>query len=69
MTGAGVTASDRRRSPGIAFGSLVASWRLAVQACRRVELLVLAVTVAFGPYLAKPVGGEQQLPEAGEKAS
>jgi hypothetical protein len=29
----------------------------------------LAVTVALGSYLAKPVGGEQQLPDAGEKAS
>lgn len=69
-TGAGATTRHGRQSPGFAFGSpLATSWRLAVQTSRRVELLVLAVTLALGPHVAEPVGGEQQLPDAGEKGS
>ncbi len=69
-TGVGATTRDLRRRPGIAVASpLVACWRLAVQTRRRVELLVLAVTLALGPDVAEPVGGEQQLPDPREKAS
>jgi hypothetical protein len=66
----GATTGDRRRMLGIALGSPpVVGRRLAVQTRRRVQLLVQPGSLAVGPYLAEPVGGEQQLPDAGEKSS
>jgi len=60
MTTGGATTWALCATPSIAFGSPpVVRRRFAVQTCRRVESLVLAVTLALGPCFTEPVGGKQ----------